>query len=108
VSIHPSSFIHETAVVIGQVTLGPNVSIWPTAVIRADTEYIEIGEGTNIQDGAIIHCDEGIPCSIGKRVTVGHRAVVHVATDSPKTIVTTNAGASPRLTIVATSAKPDA
>jgi carbonic anhydrase/acetyltransferase-like protein (isoleucine patch superfamily) len=79
VSIHPSAFIHETAVVLGQVTLGPNVSIWPTAVVRADTEYIEIGDGSNIQDGAVIHCDEGIPCSIGKRVTVGHRAVVHGA-----------------------------
>jgi carbonic anhydrase/acetyltransferase-like protein (isoleucine patch superfamily) len=72
-------FIHESAVVIGRVTLGASVSIWPTAVVRADTDVIEIGDETNIQDGAVIHCDAGIPCTIGKRVTVGHRAVVHGA-----------------------------
>ncbi|HVT39398.1 MAG TPA: gamma carbonic anhydrase family protein [Gemmatimonadaceae bacterium] len=78
-TIHPSAFIHESAVVLGNVSLGEHVSIWPTAVIRADSDRIEIGEGTNIQDGAVIHCDAGIPCSIGKRVSVGHRAVIHGA-----------------------------
>jgi carbonic anhydrase/acetyltransferase-like protein (isoleucine patch superfamily) len=78
-TIHPSAFIHETAVVLGNVTLGEHASVWPTAVIRADSDHIEIGEGTNIQDGAVIHCDAGIPCTIGKRVSVGHRAVIHGA-----------------------------
>jgi carbonic anhydrase/acetyltransferase-like protein (isoleucine patch superfamily) len=73
------AFIHESAVVIGRVTLGANASIWPMAVVRADTDHIQIGDETNIQDGAVIHCDPGIPCTIGKRVTVGHRAVVHGA-----------------------------
>ena len=78
-NIDPTAFIHESAVVIGAVTLGARASVWPTAVIRADADHIEIGDDTNIQDGAVIHCDPGIPCTIGKRVTVGHRAVIHGA-----------------------------
>ncbi len=77
--IDPSAFIHETAVVIGDVHLGARSSIWPTAVLRADHDRIEIGEDTNVQDGAVLHCDEGIPCIVGKRVTIGHRAIVHGA-----------------------------
>ena len=77
--IDPSVYIHDTAVVVGQVTLGQRTSVWPTAVIRADTDRIAIGEDSNIQDGAILHTDVGIPCTIGKRVTIGHRAVVHGA-----------------------------
>ena len=77
--IDPTAFIHDSAVVIGSVTLGARSSVWPTAVIRGDSDHVDIGDDTNIQDGAIIHCDPGIPCTIGKRVTVGHRAVVHGA-----------------------------
>jgi carbonic anhydrase/acetyltransferase-like protein (isoleucine patch superfamily) len=77
--IDPSSFIHDTAVVIGDVHLGARSSIWPTAVIRADNDRIEVGEDSNVQDGAVLHCDEGIPCIVGKRVTIGHRAIVHGA-----------------------------
>jgi carbonic anhydrase/acetyltransferase-like protein (isoleucine patch superfamily) len=77
--IDPTSFIHETAVVIGDVHLGARTSIWPTAVIRADCDRIEIGDDSNVQDGAVLHCDEGIPCIVGKRVTIGHRAIVHGA-----------------------------
>ena len=78
-SIHKSAYIHESAVVLGNVTLGENVSIWPTAVLRGDTDKIEVGDDSNVQDGAVIHCDEGVPCTIGKRVTIGHRAMVHGA-----------------------------
>ena len=78
-SIPTSAFIHESAVVLGDVTLGENVSIWPTAVLRGDTDGIEVGDESNVQDGAVIHCDEGVPCTIGKRVTIGHRAMVHGA-----------------------------
>ena len=78
-TIHQSAFIHESAVVIGNVVLGARASVWPTAVIRADTDRIEIGDDTNIQDGAVVHCDPGIPCTIGSRVSVGHGAVVHGA-----------------------------
>ena len=77
--IDPTAFIHETAVVIGDVHLGARSSIWPTAVLRADCDRIEIGEESNVQDGAVLHADEGIPCIVGKRVTIGHRAIVHGA-----------------------------
>ena len=78
-SIHKTAFIHESAVVLGKVTLGENVSIWPLAVLRGDTDHIEVGDDSNVQDGAVIHCDEGAPCTIGKRVTIGHKAMVHGA-----------------------------
>lgn len=77
--IDPTSFIHDTAVVIGNVHLGARSSVWPTAVIRADCDRIELGDDSNLQDGAVLHCDEGIPCIVGKRVTIGHRAIVHGA-----------------------------
>jgi carbonic anhydrase/acetyltransferase-like protein (isoleucine patch superfamily) len=77
--IDPSAFIHETAVVIGDVHLGARASVWPTAVLRGDVDRIEVGEDSNVQDGAVLHCEEGIPCIVGKRVTIGHRAIVHGA-----------------------------
>ena len=70
-------WIHETAVVLGDVTFGDDVSVWPTAVIRGDVERIEIGDRSNIQDGVIVHCDPGTPTIIGKDCVIGHRAVVH-------------------------------
>ena len=73
-------FIHEHAIVIGDVILGHLASVWPTAVIRGDTDRISIGAESNIQDGAVLHADPGAPCRIGARVTVGHRAIVHGAT----------------------------
>ena len=79
-NIHPSAFIHSTAVVLGDVTLGKRVSIWPTAVLRGDSDAIVIGEDCNVQDGSIIHADEGIPTHIGNRVAIGHRAIVHGST----------------------------
>lgn len=78
-TIHETAFIHDDAVVLGNVTIGRRASVWPTAVIRADCDRIAIGDDSNVQDGAVIHCDDGIPCTIGNRVTVGHRAVVHGA-----------------------------
>jgi carbonic anhydrase/acetyltransferase-like protein (isoleucine patch superfamily) len=85
---HPSSpepVIDPTAVVLpgarihGQVTIGPRSFVLFGAVIRADLDRIVIGSETNIQDNAVLHCDEGIPCLLGDRVTVGHSAVVHGA-----------------------------
>ena len=64
---------------MGQVFLAAGVSIWYGAVVRADVERIEIGERTNIQDGAILHGDPGTPTILEDHVTVGHRAVVHSA-----------------------------
>ena len=79
-TIHPTAFVHEAAHVIGDVTLGARVSIWPTAVLRGDTDSITVGEDSNIQDGSIVHLDHGVPCTIGARVAVGHRAIIHGAT----------------------------
>jgi carbonic anhydrase/acetyltransferase-like protein (isoleucine patch superfamily) len=78
--IHSSVYVHPAAVVTGDVTLGARVSVWPTAVIRGDTDRIVIGADTNVQDGTIIHVDHGVPTTIGARVGIGHRAIVHGAT----------------------------
>jgi carbonic anhydrase/acetyltransferase-like protein (isoleucine patch superfamily) len=72
-------FIAENAVVIGKVKIGRNSSVWYSAVIRGDSDSIEIGEGSSIQDNATIHCDEGIKTVIGSNVTIGHNAIVHGA-----------------------------
>jgi carbonic anhydrase/acetyltransferase-like protein (isoleucine patch superfamily) len=79
-SIHPTAFIHADAIVCGDVTLGARVSVWPTAVIRGDTGRIVIGDESNVQDGTIIHVDHGVPTTVGRRVAIGHRAIVHGAT----------------------------
>jgi len=85
--IGKSVFIDDSAVVIGDVSLGDNVSIWPMTVLRGDVESIMIGEGTNVQDGSVLHVThagkytgQGYPLTIGKGVTIGHRAVVHACT----------------------------
>jgi len=78
--IHPTAYLHPSAVVCGNVTLGARVSVWATAVIRGDSDSIEIGDDSNIQDGAVVHVDDGVPTKIGKRVGVGHRAIIHGAT----------------------------
>lgn len=78
--IHPTAYIHPLAIVCGDVTLGPRASVWPTAVIRGDTAKIVIGESSNVQDGTVVHVDHGVPTTIGARVGIGHRAIVHGAT----------------------------
>jgi carbonic anhydrase/acetyltransferase-like protein (isoleucine patch superfamily) len=64
-------------VVEGAVTVGAKSSIWPCAVLRGDIEPISVGQGTNIQDGAVVHVADGLPARIGDRVTVGHLAMIH-------------------------------
>lgn len=78
--IHPEAYVHPAAHIIGDVTLGARVSVWPTAVLRGDTDAIVVDAESNIQDGTIVHVDAGVPCTIGRRVAVGHRAIVHGAT----------------------------
>ena len=80
-TIHPAAWVHPQALVIGHVILGPKVSIWPGVVLRGDLLPIEIGEGTNIQDLCVAHTSRGAcPVKIGKRVVVGHRAILHGTT----------------------------
>jgi carbonic anhydrase/acetyltransferase-like protein (isoleucine patch superfamily) len=74
-----AAFIAPNATVIGAVTLGKGASVWYTAVVRGDVERIDIGANTNIQDGAIVHGDPGIPTILEDFVTIGHRAVIHSA-----------------------------
>lgn len=74
-----AAFVAANAVVIGRVKVATGASIWYGAVVRGDVERIEIGECTNIQDGAILHGDPGKPTILEEFVTVGHRAVIHSA-----------------------------
>ena len=73
-------FIANNATVIGNVALGNDVSIWFNVVIRGDSELIVIGDECNIQDGTVIHTDPGYPMTLGKGVTVGHKAMLHGCT----------------------------
>ncbi len=78
--IDPSAFVHETAVLIGQVTIGANASVWPFATIRGDNEPITLGEDCNCQESCTLHTDPGFPLSVGRGVTVGHHAMLHGCT----------------------------
>jgi carbonic anhydrase/acetyltransferase-like protein (isoleucine patch superfamily) len=80
-------FIAPGAVVLGDIHLGENVSVWFNAVIRADRDKVTIGRNTNIQDGCIIHEDPGAPVIIGEEVIVGHAAIIHGATIGNNTLI---------------------
>ena len=75
--LHPTAWIAPGAVVVGEVSLGARSSVWFNSVLRGDTDRIEVGDDSNIQDNSTVHMDEGYPALIGNRVTVGHRAIVH-------------------------------
>lgn len=76
--INPTAFIAENAVIIGDVTIGPKASVWYHCVVRGDTNHIVIGAETNVQDGTIVHAETvNGPTLIGKRVTIGHNAIIH-------------------------------
>ncbi len=78
--IDPTAYIAQGAIVLGDVQIGRESSVWYNSVVRGDTDRITIGEATNIQDLSMIHADPGIPCSVGNRVTVGHRVILHGCT----------------------------
>jgi len=80
-------YIAENATVIGSVVLEDNVSVWFNVVIRGDNDVIHIGERTNIQDNAVIHTDPDTPMSIGKGVTVGHKATLHGCTVGDNSVI---------------------
>lgn len=84
---HESVWIAEGAIVVGDVTLHEDVSVWFNAVMRGDTDSITIGARTNIQDLTMIHCDPGAPTKIGEDCTVGHRAIIHGATIGDRVLV---------------------
>ena len=75
--IHPTAFLARGAIVLGDVHLGRDASVWYHTVIRGDTERIAIADETNLQDLTLVHADPGVPCLVGRRVSVGHRAILH-------------------------------
>lgn len=77
--VDPSAYVAPTAVIKGRVTVGARAVVMFGVVMRAEFDRITVGTETNLQDQVVVHCDEGIPCVIGDRVTVGHAAVVHGA-----------------------------
>lgn len=79
-AIDDSAFLAEGAILIGEVCVSAEASIWFNAVLRGDEEPIRIGKGSNIQDGAVLHTDPGCPCTVGEYVTVGHNAILHGCT----------------------------
>ncbi|MGV0793462.1 gamma carbonic anhydrase family protein [Mycolicibacterium sp. XJ1819] len=79
-SLHAESWVAPNATVIGHVILAARASVWYGATLRAEAEPVEIGTGTNIQDGTTIHVDPGFPVRVGSGVSVGHNAVLHGCT----------------------------
>ena len=86
-----NTWVADNATVIGRVTTGQNVSIWYNVVIRGDNDPIRIGDNSNIQDGSILHNDDGVPLTIGANVTVGHMAMLHGCTIGDGSLIGINA-----------------
>ena len=82
-----SAWVADSAQVMGNVVLGENSSVWFGAVLRGDTETITLGEGSNIQDGSVMHADVGFPLSVGKHVTVGHQVMLHGCTIGDESLI---------------------
>ena len=78
--IDPTAWIAPGALLLGDVTLGPASSVWYASVLRGDMAPIVIGAQSNLQDGTVVHVDADVPCTIGSRVGVGHRAILHGCT----------------------------
>lgn len=85
--IDDSAWLAESADVMGAVSLAAQTSVWFGAVIRGDTETITIGEGSNVQDLAVIHADNGMPVVVGKHVTVGHKVMLHGCTIGDESLI---------------------
>ena len=85
--VHPSAFIAPGAVLIGDVRIGPNASVFYGAVLRADIGTIRVGARTNIQDNCVLHVESGVDCVLGDDVTVGHKAMIHASTVGDGTLV---------------------
>jgi len=77
--VDPTAFIAGSAVLLGEVSVGPRASIWYGAVLRGDLAPVRIGADSNVQDGAIMHVEDGVAAKVGDRVTIGHGAIVHAA-----------------------------
>jgi carbonic anhydrase/acetyltransferase-like protein (isoleucine patch superfamily) len=80
-------WIAPTAVVLGKVRIARLASVWFGAVIRGDNEWIAIGEGSNIQDGAVLHTDPGLELNVGRGCTIGHKAILHGCSVGGNTLI---------------------
>ena len=86
-SIDKSVFIAEGARIVGDVTLEKNSSVWFNAVLRGDDDRIVVGEGSNIQDNCVLHCDKNNPTIVGNNVSVGHLALLHGCTVGDNSLI---------------------
>ena len=85
--VHSEAWVAANATIIGKVKLEKNSSIWFNATLRGDIENIYVGEGSNIQDGSVLHTDPGYPLKIGKNVTVGHLVMLHGCTIDDNSLI---------------------
>ena len=91
VEVRGDCYVADNAAVIGSVVLGHEASVWFNSVVRGDNDVITIGDGTNIQDAAVLHVDEGFPLTLGTNVSVGHHAMLHGCTVEDGALVGINA-----------------
>lgn len=87
VRAHPDSWVADSARVMGTVILHAGASVWFNAVLRGDNDPIVVGENSNVQDGAVLHTDPGVPLVIGRGVTVGHKVMLHGCTVASDTLI---------------------
>ncbi|MEN9384251.1 MAG: hypothetical protein RL323_1394 [Pseudomonadota bacterium] len=85
--VHETAFVADSAQVVGRVSLAADSSVWFGAVLRGDNEPMTIGQGTNIQDGSVLHSDHGFPLTLGENVTVGHKVVLHGCTVGDESLI---------------------
>lgn len=97
--VDPGAFVAPTAGIFGRVVVEPRAVVMFGVVIRAEFDRVVVGEETNVQDVSVLHCDEGIPCLVGRRVTIGHAAVVHGATVGDHALIGIGARVLNRATI---------
>jgi carbonic anhydrase/acetyltransferase-like protein (isoleucine patch superfamily) len=83
-------FIAHDATLVGSIVLEDNVNVWFQSVIRADNDQVTIGEGCNIQDGSVLHVDPGFPMTLGRRVSIGHKVMLHGCTIGEGSLVGIN------------------
>ena len=86
-SIAESAWVADSAQVMGDVTLGEGASVWFGAIARGDSDRIVVGAGSNIQDGSVLHADDGLPMIVGERVTVGHQVMLHGCTIGDESLI---------------------
>lgn len=86
-TIHPTAFVHPDAVIIGDVLVGAEASVWPTTVLRGDTGRVVVGDQTSVQDGTVVHCTEEFDTVIGARCVIGHRAHLEGCTVEDESLV---------------------